>query len=561
MVLDNDQIKTLIENPFNQSIKDWQKEHKVLDIYYNGGDVSSELEKVKNYENNEQKKLRDKIARSTKDFLSNLLNPLNKVFTASGFNSEIEISSEEALKNFTNHLEELPEGISMTKWMENYWKEALVTDPNGICFVEVEDKEEDPKAYPTYKSILTIHDYKVKWGVFEYVIFDYGKRKLNNSEVHVYRVFDEIKDGLYYIKNNELKEYLEAGKETSIIEHKYGFIPAVLCSDIVDKKTNGRKSFINKIDEVLKEYMRDSSVHSIYKFLHGFPIFWRYAAKCTTCLGTGKIVKESSTTTPKEKVPCPTCSGKGQKITSDVSDGVSLPIPNKDQPKLAPDIAGYVQPDLDTWQKQLDEMKEMKSDMHFALWGTYTNDDVKAETATARFIDEQPVQETLKSVSTTAESIESRLIEFQGKIMYGEMFKSANIKYGKRFLIETPDVLWNRYLNAKKDQAPITTLDYLYKQFIMAEYHNDKSMMDAKLNEFYIEPFPHYSLSDLANIATPKQIQQKLLFSEWNSLDTTDYSKPYEVLKKSFEEYFSSNVDSSINTKNNEKITTGQGDS
>lgn len=542
MVLDDNQILELIQKPFNSNIKQWKKEHKLLDLYYNGGDVSSELERVKNYENTSQKKLRDKVARSTKDFLSNLLNPLNKVFTASGYKAEIDLSSETAKQSIEEHLSKLPEGMSITKWMDVYWKEAYVTDPNAICFVEVEDDEENPKAYPTYKSILTIHDYKLKWGKFEYVIFEPIEKPLNNKTVKVYRVFDEEKDALYYVENNTLKEYVVGDDETSIISHGYGFVPAVLVSDLIDKKTEGRKSFINKIDEVLKEYMRDSSVHSIYKFLHGFPIFWRYVSKCTTCKGTGKIVDENSTETPKAKITCPTCSGSGQKITSDVSDAISLPLPTRDQPKLTPDIAGYVQPDLETWQKQLDELMEMRKEMHFALWGTYTNDDVKAETATARFIDDQPVQETLKNVSTTAENVEGMLTEFICKIMFRDLYKSSKVKYGKRFLIETPDVLWQRYLSAKEKQAPITTLDYLYEQFLMAEYQNDLAMMQRKLNEFYLEPYPHYSLSDISNVASPMQVQKKILFSDWNSLETTDYSMPFEKLKTDFDNYVNDNT-------------------
>ena len=543
MVLEENQILDLLKAPANDNIINWRTEHVLLDLYYNGGDVSAQLEKVKNYENASQKELRDKIARSTKDFLSNLLNPTNKIFSATGYNADIEISSKSALTQFNEHLDKLPEGMSITKWMETYWKEAYITDPNGVCFTEVEAEEENPKAYPTYKSILTIYDYKHKWGVFDYIIFEFGKHKVGKKEVDVYRVYDEEQDGLYYLDKDELKEFIPEGEETSIINHNYGFVPAVLCSDIIDKKTDGRKSFINKIDEILREYMNDSSVHSIYKFLHGFPIFWRIASKCTTCSGSGKIIDIKSTETPKEKVSCSTCYGKGLKVTSDVSDGVTLPIPKDGQPKIAPDIAGYVQPDLDTWQKQLDEMAAMEKKMHFALWGTYTNDDVKAETATARFIDDQPVQETLKNISATAENIEEKLIKFQGKIMFKELFKSATINYGKRFLIETPDVLWEKYLYAKEKQSPIATLDYLYKQFLMAEYHNDASMLEAKVNEFSLEPFPHYSLEDLKGIATPKQIQRKLLFSEWNSQEEADYTKDFNKLKEAFETYVTNNTE------------------
>ena len=60
----------LIKEPSNPHIAGWKKDHNILDIYLNGGDVSAQLEKVKNFENEEQKKLRQKIARSTKDLMA-----------------------------------------------------------------------------------------------------------------------------------------------------------------------------------------------------------------------------------------------------------------------------------------------------------------------------------------------------------------------------------------------------------------------------------------------------------------------------------------------------------
>lgn len=549
MVLSEPDILEKILRPSNQYIKDWRAEHALLDLYMNGGDVSSALEKVKNYENDEQKKLRDNIARSTKDLVSYLLNPLNKIFSASGFNSELEFSNDTIKESFEEYLEKLPEGMSMRKWMKTYWLEAFVTDPNGIILIESENVDEQPKSYPTYKSINVIHDYQTKWDKFEYIIFLHKKVIIEKEEVQVYRVYDDAFDALYYVKNNRLYKYGNETDEDGFDEphsvvNTLGYIPAQLASDIIEKKTGGKKSFINKIDESLKEFMRDSSVHSIYKFLHGFPIFWAYSTKCSTCEGTGRIPNpRRGQEGQSDTIQCPTCNGKRLQVTKDVSDGVRLPIPQgADDPKLAPDIAGYVTPDLETWQKQLDEMHEMKSDMYYALWGTHiVEEQGKEKTATEVYINKEPLNDTLSSVSSTAEQKETALVRYMADAMHPGLVSDISIKYGKRFLIETPDVLWEKYITAKEKKAPQSTLDYLYRQFLMVEYHNDTAMLEQKMKEFNLEPFVHYSLMDLKGIATSEQLQSKLLYTEWVTEDI-DFTKDFETLKTEFETYVKNNL-------------------
>jgi hypothetical protein len=542
MELTEDQIKERLKKASNPNISVWRKEHNSLDIYVNGGDVSSELEKVKNYENVEQEKLRKNVARSTKDLMGYIFKPLSKVFTATGSNIEIE-SENTTVKDAMNvYLQKLPEGISLKKWMQTYWLDPYSTDPNGVILVE---SNADGQAYPTYKSINVIHDYEHKWGKFEYLILDAGKMQVNDKEVKLFRVYDDVRDALYYVKDDTLVVI-----EEEIYLNTIGQVPAVLVSDIIDKKTGGRRSFIHPITELLKEYMRDSSVHSIYKFLHGFPIFWSYRMKCTTCEGDGMIHNESYVMDAqgeqgKKKVVCPTCNGKRLKVTSDVSDGISLPIPQNEQdPKLAPNIAGYIQPDLATWKVQNDEMREMKRDMHFSVYGTHVEDE-KSNTATGRYIDAQPVNDVLRDVSDTAEKIESDIINFIGKLMYKDQFTSGKSTYGKRFMVETPDVLWEKYIEAKNLKAPISALDHLYKQFLSGEYYGDTRMMEQKMKEFFLEPFPHYSIADLKGAASPMQLQRKILFSDWINTGI-DLNKDFDVLLAEFNKYVNTNKDDKV---------------
>lgn len=498
-------------------------------MFFNGSEnLSDYLHKIQNFENAEQKNLRDKIARSTKDTLKKVLNPFNKVFTASGGSEEFKLRPKKTQEEFKELVAYLPEGVSLRKWMEIYWSEAYVTDPNGLILIEKENTGD--KAYPTYKNISIIHDYQTKWKKVEYVVLNFGKYEINEKQVDVFRIIDDVEDGLYYVENKELKEFIPEGETTGIIAHKKGFVPAVIVSDLIDKKTKGKKSFIDSIDELLDEFLRDSSVLSIYKFFHLYPKYWQYVTKCNRCKGDGTILKDGVEET------CPSCSGTGYNLKKDVSDGVHLPIPEGDQPTIAPHIAGFVAPPIDAWQKMVDEQERLQKEMHYAIWGTYIDHEEKSETATGRFIDAQPVMDALRSISESAENTEYQIALMMAKWMYETPEPEIAISYGKRFQVEQPDQLWKKYIEAKKDNAPISALDQHYKEYLLAQYHNDREMYEQKLKEFYLEPFVHYSVMELRGMVAPEELKKKLYFGEWIS-EVTDFSANVEVLEKQFEEF------------------------
>lgn len=532
MVLEDKDILDIINSPRNPNIKGFKEQHSKLDMFFNGSEnIAEYLHKIQNFENTEQKNLRDKIARSTKDTLKKVLNPFKKVFTAQGGSEEFNLETKANKEAFRELVSNLPEGVSLRKWMEIYWSEAYVTDPNGIVLIESEEGKDDAQSYPTYKNISIIHDYQTKWKKVEYVVLNFGKYKVDGSNVDVYRVIDDVQDGLYYVKNKELKEF----GEDSLLIHNKGFVPAIVVSDLVEKK-GGKKSFIDAITELLDEFLRDSSVLSIYKFFHLYPKYWQYVTKCNTCKGQGTVLKDGAQST------CPSCSGTGYNLKKDVSDGVFLPLPqDKDDPNIAPHIAGFVEPAIDTWKVMVEELDRLQKEMEFVIWGSYSEAD-KSETATGRFIDAQPVMDALRSISESAENTEYYIAYYMARWMYGEEDPDIMISYGKRFLVEQPDQLWNKYIEAKNNKAPISALDQHYKEYLLAQYHNDREMYTQKLKEFYLEPFVHYSLLELKGLITPEEMKRKLYFGEWLG-ETTDFTLPGETLESQFEAFINQKPD------------------
>lgn len=553
MVLEESQILDILQTPSNPNIKDWQAKSDKLSIYVNGGDVSSELEKIRNYENDAQEQLRKDLAKSPKDKVSDLLKPTHKVFNASGGSVQYDKIPDAQLKKFKELTDELPEGISLRQWMESYLLDAMVSDPNGITLIEIgkEGTEEEGKPYPTYKNINKVHDYLTTWESLDYLVLLYKKVKINSNEgekeVQVYRVIDDQIDALYYLENDALKKYgnneeQEGFDEQHEFTHDFGFVPAVVCGSIIDKETKGKKSLIHKIDESLVEYLRAKSVFLIYKFLHLFPRFWQYAMKCVTCEGNGTVENKGSDKETNPKIQCPTCKGKRLKVSSDVSDIISLPIPKNDQPVLGGNMAGFVDTPNNAWDHMNDDLIAQEKAMEFSLWGSYLTDrdSDRERTATESFINVQPINETLCKLSSDIETKESQIATMMAKILTGSDDPTVKVHYGKRFIIESPDALWEKYLSAKEKKAPLTTLDYHYDQYLMSEFQNDIEMYTMRKKIFSIEPYAHYSLDDLNTCGTPDQKQEKILFSKWINTDVK-WESDLEVLKNEFQAFYEEN--------------------
>lgn len=569
MTLSEKQVLEYIKAPQNENISDFQDEHTRFDLYFNGGDVASQIEKITNYENEPQKKLRQQVARSPKDAVHRLMKPFHKVFSASGGSQVVDIKENSRKEEFIKHLRYLPEGISLDKWMEDYWLEAYITDPNGVIFIESEDKT-NPRAYPTYKSINIVKDYALKWDKFEYLILEHGKVDIDGEQVNLYRVVDDEKDAIYYVKKGKSVDGInEVGDDVlmvygKVINHNKGFVPAILPSDIIDKKTGGKKSFLNKIDEILQEYLRESSVLSIFKFLHAYPRYWQYASKCVKCSGTG-LIKDANDDT--KKVVCTSCGGSKLHLKLDVSDGILLPLPQGDDPKIAPNIAGYITPPIEAWDKMQENLDAQEKKMEFAIIGTHVEQE-KSNTATGRFIDHQPVDTALHSFSETEENIKETVADYMAKWQYGSDYGSVTIKNGKRFVFEHPDTLWEKYVDARDRKSPITTLDYLYKEYLRSEYQNDSVMFEQKMKEFYIEPMVHFSVEQLNSLSidSSKIVQDKLFYCDWVSSDP-NFSKSKEELKQEFNQYLktrdyeTTQVISSTGSIGQEAAQTGSEDS
>jgi len=492
MIFKNDtEIFELIKTPKNKvNIDLARKRHSELNMHINGVDVK--VQKIDGYEDDTQKKLRDKLTRSNKSLYARLLKPNDKVFSAKGGSRYYELS-DRLRKDFTSATYK---GYTIQRWVKQCINKFYV-DPNGLFFVEV---GKDGEPYPTYKSINSIRDYGFDGLICQYVIFE--PKELPDG-VKQYRVVDDRRDIIVQTKDGENFDILKDETYRNIL----GRVPAIRISQTPDDVYNIMASPVETTLETAEEYLQNNSTKSVYKYLHLYPIFWRYLEDCSYCQGTGEI----------EGKTCKYCNGSGLKKTKSVSEVIGLPQP-KDaaDPTIAPNVAGYVQPDLETLREMREEFKQLIKEMEFDLWGSNTREDSSNETATAAFLNVQPVYDKLNDSSLWAEYVDKSITDFIGEIKYRSAYKGSSISYGRRYILETPDVIFDKYVKYKAAGSPKTTLDYFLTQYYQSQFESDSTSMLMYIKLLKIEPFVHSTDVEIQGLNVNQiDYYKKIYFNEW----------------------------------------------
>lgn len=525
-----------------------RKEARELYALIEGVGFDDELiKRIEHIEDAEKAKARRKYSRNIVDLYERLLQPISNVFSASGSSKKYDITNDEKLTEFLLKISNLRDNKSIQKYVENTWMPLYHVDPNGVIFMEYTTKKEvddgggstktvgTNDVYPTYKSIYSIRSYKPKGQLVDVILFEPKKQTIKNAEGlivrqgMIWRIVDDVWD----------RTFLQDGDTVTLIpeksfEHPFKEVPAIINSDIVKIGSFDFKvSPINKIKDLTREYARDQSVKTLYKFLQGFPIFWRYITECRKCKGVGKDGNKK----------CTDCNGVGFYKKKDVTDQVTLPAPKrKDDVKIAPDIAGYISPDLETWRQYSDELELLEDLAVRTHWGTH-KEKGKNETATGRWIDIQPVMNRLNKYADTAEWVERQLSEWIALYLNPSLDGNvAAVHYGRRYIIESPDVILEKYQLAREKGANNVILDRLYNEYLTSKYGNDPQWLRVELLKSEVEPYLHIGLEQVAATFGQVEAQRKVLFTQWwKTLDTKAQEQDAEKLIKDYITWFDAN--------------------
>ncbi len=523
MELNEQQIKLIIEG--SQKAPDWVNNARdyrdTLFALIEGENFEELLNHIEHIEGTKKAKARQKYARSCKDMFERLLRLTDNVYSATGGSKRYDLGDEQK-EQLIKTVSNIRGGQSLEQWLEYNWKPLYHLDPNGLVFLEY---YEDSNPYPTYKSTYDIRSYlpngqSIGWVLFEPKNLDEGRK--------MWRLVDSVKDYVIYQDGDTITI-----DEDDSFEHGFGYCPGMINSNINKIGDDYLKlSPLDKVIEISKEYLRDLSIKTIYKFLQGFPKHWRYTAPCPDCHGTGK----------NGETVCGTCNGTGETTRNDVTDEIRLALPESDEPVIAPNIAGYITPDLETWARFNEELKELEDLMTLTHWGTIIQTEAVA-TATEVVLDTQPAIQRLNKYGDVAEGMESQLTEMIANHIFADKDKKediASINYGRNYIIEAITSVLEKYQSSKAAGDNATILDRQYQEYLMAKYKSDPVGLKMAQLKSEVERYIHYTAEQVAELVNAEEAQKKVMFDDfWKTV--VDFDQTAESLQSQFETWFEAN--------------------
>jgi len=537
MILDITAIQDIIlNNPNKDLVTKAKLNNKKLRMHIYGEGLANEIAAIDGHEKEELKNLRKKYAKSNKDLFARMARPIDKVFSARG-GSVYYNMGEAGNKKAIGISTDVKDGLSIRKWIEGKWKPHHLDDPNGLIFMEINS---EAVVYPTYKSISIVYDYLPAGSSLEYVVFSVSsseKVKAGFLEADIiFRVVDDSFD--YWVKRED--------KTVSIIQQHtfpnyFGKVPAVLNSDFVSPEIDGLMlSLFDDIIELADDFIQTGSIRNLAKLRMAYPKYWEYADDCPVCHGT----------TSFESKPCESCKGTGKNIMVSPGAAKLMTYPdNKDTPIVTPNVAGFVPFPKDYFDYATLEIAEIENMMSLTIWGTetkkhtpgMTGSDGKAVKTATQVIDEiQPKADRLTALSEMAEKRHKFIMDHIIQIAIDSSYKGCSVNYGRRYMIEGPDVIWQRYSDARTKGAAISVLDDLLMEYIEAKYNGDAIGMNIQEKLLVVEPFVHFTVTQVQTMgASFDDYNRKLYYGEWlNTLnDAMLLSFSSDELKQQLTDY------------------------
>lgn len=526
MILTEQQITDIIIKNPNKSLIDSAREYnKMMRMHLYGEKIETELTTIEGYEKENMRSLRVKYARSNKDLCSRLARPIDKVFSAKGGSIYYNLGDAED-KRARQISSDIRSGYSIKQWLQDSWRLHYLDDPNGVIFMEILPAQQaqinrrkgKSFVYPVYVSSCNIYDYQPNGVNLEYIVFETEKSERvelgYKEDDDIYRIVDDAND--YYVIR--VDENVRIITELTL-PNLFLSVPAILNSDIPDPNMTGKMlSFFDEVLEMANHYLVKGSIKVTHDFLHGFPKYSEFADDCPECSGSRYSGAEK----------CGSCGGTGKKIMIRVSDAKLLTWPTKDEQVILPkDVGGYISPDKTFWEISTEDLKVLEAMMQYTLWGASDQPQTTGmaatqqggqKTATEIMTELKPQSDRLYPITESAEKRHKFILDAAVQIQINQNYPGSTVNYGKRYMLESPDVLWEKYVKAKTAGAATSALDDLLVEYYETKYDSDPVKLAIQLKLMRVEPFVHLTTLQLKALSPGEDdYKAKLYFGEWLS--------------------------------------------
>lgn len=550
MILDLLTIKNIIlKNPNKNMLQAGQTYSQKLRMHMYGDNLDNYITLIKGFERPHIHEARKKYCKSNKDLFARLGRPIDKVFSARGGSVYYNLNDRQDRIAATLASNVQVEGHSVRQWMEDIWRPHYLDDPFGVIFMEIMPVQQALQAvkkgvsfvYPTYKASSTIYDYQPKGSGFEYIIFNVTSDDKEaagfTKDDLIYRVVDDAFD--YWIRVSDRNVFV---LPNHTFPNYFMQVPAMINSDIPDPLNDGYVlSLFDSVIDLAQEFLTKGSIKVTHDFMHGFPKYSEFADDCNNCNGSGFVGGES----------CPECKGTGKRPMTEVSKVKLLEWPkDKNDAIILPnEVGGYIEPSKTYHDIATNDMATLETCMMSTLWGTQNQvrsqgmqtDGQQTKTATEVISDYKPMEDRLKAISKSAETRHKFIIDSIIRVqMKMQAYAGSSVSYGRRYIIEGPDVLKQNYLSARQAGAPIAILDDLLNKYYDSEYESDEISLGIAKKLIYVEPFVHNTIAQCRGFGLPDaDYKAKLFFQEWLSLQSDGFLLASDIatLRQSLYQY------------------------
>lgn len=541
MILTDEQIKKAV----SKKHADYQcnvKYERELDIFVNGIDYVGKLLQISNLENDTQALLRKKYAISTKPLAENVLRHIDKVFSAKGgsYNFNFNSNTEKNETELAQILNTVCNGKSVDFFMQNVWAKKWVDSPRSVIMIELDSKK---GAYPIFVKSNFIYNWEMKdINHYEWILIYEQTIQNDNQTIEIYRLIDDAYDyNILKYSDTDIRivrnDITIQGIELKTIPNYWGEVPCIQFSDYISSiDLTNKISILDPVLELFSNYLLDNSILRIYKFLHGYPYFWYVEDICGACGGTGHDIEGE----------CPVCHGSGNRKKKDVSDGRAIRQPESTDVNILPNVAGYIQPAIETWTKMNEDIANMKTEIHYTVWGTYVIEDSRYQTALGRLLDSQPVNDKLTGISRTAQSVHQWIVEMIGRYNFQDSFESAVIMYGNDYLLETSDELFEKYKNARSSGVCERELTNILTKYYTTQFQTNPTRLKIALKKIDFEPYPHAAIDYVEKLSISDDLKdRKRYFYEFlkTLTDTQFLQLDLKTFNKLLDNYIKENYD------------------
>ena len=130
----------------------------------------------------------------------------------------------------------------------------------------------------------------------------------------------------------------------------------------------------------------------------------------------------------------------------------------------------------------------------------------------------KPQSDRLIPVSEMAEARHKFILDAVVRLQVLPSYSGSSVNYGRRYILESPDSLLEKYNKARLAGAPQNVLDGLLNEYYESNYQNDQYSLGIAKKLMYVEPFVHYTSLQLKALdPDPVDYKMKLYYPEWLS--------------------------------------------